>query len=151
MGLGRGAVDFIRQQQVGEYRALAQLELLALQVIHGVAGDVAGHQIRGELDARELAAKAARQGTHQQGLAEAGNAFDQHMAAGDQGAEHVINHRRLADQGFLQFTTQCLSQLAGALALRIRVGSCSCRGSWCWGRYRRFGGRSFDGFSGDRG
>jgi len=43
LGLGRCAVDFIGQQQVGEHRPFAQLELLALHVVHGMAGDIAGH------------------------------------------------------------------------------------------------------------
>ncbi|MNM70879.1 hypothetical protein D3C81_825240 [compost metagenome] len=117
LGLGRGAVDLVGEQQVGEHRAAAQLELLAGQVVDGVPGDVAGHQVGGELDACELAAEAARQGAHQQGLAEAGDALDQHVAAGEQGAEHVVDHRLLADQRLAQLLAHRLEQLRGALQL----------------------------------
>lgn len=136
LGLGRRAVDLVRQQQVGEHRPLAQLELLAGEVVYGVAGDVAGHQVGGELDAREAAVEAARQGAYQQGLAEPRHAFHQHVAAGEQRGEHVVDHRALADQGFLQFAAQGLGQLAGALALERRVG----RGARLFGRLfaRRF-------------
>ncbi|KFF32555.1 hypothetical protein G039_0333980 [Pseudomonas aeruginosa VRFPA01] len=130
LGLGRGAVDLVGQQQVGEHRALAQLELLAGEVVHGVTGDVAGHQVGGELDTREAAVEATRQGAHQEGLAEPRDAFHQHVAAGEQRGEHVVDHRTLADQGFLQFVAQGLRQLAGALALERRVG----RGARLFGR-----------------
>jgi hypothetical protein len=91
--------------------------LFALQVVHRVAGDIAGHQVRGELDARELAAEAFRQGANQQRLAKSGDAFEQHVAAGDQRGQHVVDHAVLADQGLLQFAAHRLRQLAGTLAL----------------------------------
>ncbi len=115
LGLGRRAVDFVGQQQVGEHRALAQLELLAGDVVHRVAGDVAGHQVRGELDSRELPAEAACQGAYQQCLAETGNALDQHMPPGDQRRQQPIDHLMLADHGLVQFLAQGLRQLAGTL------------------------------------
>ncbi|MNN59660.1 hypothetical protein D3C81_1747920 [compost metagenome] len=117
LGFRRGAVDFVGQQQVGENRAFAQLELLGLQVVHRMTGDVAGHQVRGELDAREFTAEAAGEGANQQGLAQPGHTFKQHMAACNQRGQDVVDHRVLTDQGFLQFLAQRLGQLAGALAL----------------------------------
>ena len=58
LGLGRGAVELVGEQQVGEDRALLELEVaLAGAVVlfqHLGAEDVAGHQVRGELDAAEL-------------------------------------------------------------------------------------------------
>ncbi|MNI20895.1 hypothetical protein D3C73_743930 [compost metagenome] len=84
-------------------------------------GDVAGHQVRGELDARELAAKTTSQGAHQQGLAQPRHAFEQHMAASDQGVEDVVDNRVLADDHFLQLRPDCLGQLNGAQALLLGV------------------------------
>ena len=54
LGLGRGAVDLIGQDDVGEDRALAQHEVVLLAVEDVAAGDVAGQQVGRELDALEL-------------------------------------------------------------------------------------------------
>ena len=87
-----------------------------------MAGDVAGHQVGSELNACEFAAKATRQRPHQQGLAQSGNAFEQHVAASDQRRQDVINHRILPDDRFAQFAAHRLRQLTGALALLGGVG-----------------------------
>lgn len=76
-------------------------------------GYITGHEVRGELDTREVAVKAAGQGPYQQGLAQAGNPFEQHVAAGDQCGQHVINHSILANHGLTQLGAQRLGQLGG--------------------------------------
>ncbi|MNO87601.1 hypothetical protein D3C76_790240 [compost metagenome] len=82
-----------------------------------MAGDVTGHQVRSELDACEVACEATCQRAHQKGLAQPRYTFEQHMAAGNQCREYVVNDAVLADHGFLQFATYCLGQLAGTLSL----------------------------------
>ena len=47
------------------------------------AGDVGGHQVGRELDARELAAEHVRERARQQRLGHAGHAFDQRVLAGE--------------------------------------------------------------------
>ena len=61
------------------------------------ADDVGGHQVGRELDARILQVQHARQRAQQRGLAQAGNAFEQHVAAGEQADQHAVDHVRLAD------------------------------------------------------
>ena len=74
--LGRRAVDFVGQQDVAEDRALH--ERPGAVAGGGVffddvgAGDVARHQVGGELDALENQAKGLREGAHQQRLGGAG-------------------------------------------------------------------------------
>ncbi|MNP12567.1 hypothetical protein D3C76_1048040 [compost metagenome] len=87
-------------------------------------GDIAGHQVRGELDTRELAAETAGQRPDQQRLAQARHTFEQYVAAGKQRGQHVVDDRVLSDHGFLQFMAHGLGQLAGALALRSGVVDC---------------------------
>jgi len=82
-----------------------------------VPGDIAGHQVGGELDTCELAAEAAGEGAHQQCLAQPRHAFEQYVTTGNQRGEDVVDHGVLADHGFLQFRSYCLGQLTGALAL----------------------------------
>ena len=61
--LGRGAVDLIGQQQVGEDRAERGVELAGLLVVDARADQVGGDQVGGELDALELAADRLRPGS----------------------------------------------------------------------------------------
>ena len=75
------------------------LKRLGLRVVDRVAGDVAGHQVGRELDAREAAVERLRQRAHQQRLAQAGHAFDQHVAAGEQRDQDLVEHLGLADEG----------------------------------------------------
>ncbi|MNV84628.1 hypothetical protein D3C71_1785150 [compost metagenome] len=80
-------------------------------------GDVARHQVRGELDSRELTAETAGEGAHQQGLAQTRYAFEQHVAASDQRGQDVVDHAVLANHCFLQFFAYGLGQMAGTLTL----------------------------------
>ncbi|MNV42525.1 hypothetical protein D3C71_1342020 [compost metagenome] len=64
-----------------------------------MAADVAGHQVRGELHAGVVQLQGLRQGAHQQGLAQPGHAFDQHVAAGQQCDQNLLQHISLADEG----------------------------------------------------
>ena len=97
MRLGGRAVDFVGQQQLREDRAGAKAKFLLLHVEDRCAGDVRGHQVGGELDAAELAAEHAAQRADEQRLAQAGHAFDQHVAAGEQGDERAQHEFLLAD------------------------------------------------------
>ncbi|MNY21874.1 hypothetical protein D3C86_1554510 [compost metagenome] len=98
--------------------------MLGLHVIHGVPGDVAGHQVRGELDACELTAEATGEGAYQQGLAQPRHAFEQYVAASDQRGQHVVDHAVLANHGFLQFFAYGLGQMAGTLTLLSGMARC---------------------------
>jgi len=54
LGLGRRPVDLICQQDVGEDGTLAEDKAVLLVIVHIAAGDVAGQQVWGKLDALEL-------------------------------------------------------------------------------------------------
>ena len=58
LGLGRGAIEFVGQQQVGEDGALLEAEMPVPGAViffqQFGAQDVAGHQVRSELHAPEL-------------------------------------------------------------------------------------------------
>jgi hypothetical protein len=53
LGLGRGAVDLVGQEQMGEDRSAPELEAALALIVDRAAGDVARQQVRGELDAAE--------------------------------------------------------------------------------------------------
>ena len=97
LGLGGRPVDFIGQEQLREHRAASRRELAAALVIERVAGDVRRHQVGRELDARIAAAEGFCQRPHQQCLAEARHAFDEYMATGEKGGEHLVHRLLLPD------------------------------------------------------
>ena len=69
---GRGAVDFVRQQNVGEHRPFVKMKQLVLLVENGDTENVRRQQIRRELDALEGGVDGTRQRFGQRGFARAG-------------------------------------------------------------------------------
>ncbi len=107
MRLGRRAVDFVGQQNVGKDRARNKRPGAAAG--GGVlfddvgAGDVGRHQIGRELDALEHQPQRLRQGANQQRLGGSGQAGDQAVAADEQRDQHLLDHFVLADDHFADF------------------------------------------------
>ncbi len=110
--LGRGAVDLIGQQQVGEDRAERGVELAGFLVVDPRAHQVGGHQVGGELDALELAADGLGQGFDRHGFGQAGHAFDQDMAARQQGDDQALQQVILPDDDLLHFIEDPFHRLA---------------------------------------
>jgi hypothetical protein len=105
---------------VREHRPLASDEARRRGVEERVPDDVGRHQVGSELDARRLAAEAARQRLDEQRLAETGDAFDQHVRVGEQTDQHFVDDRALADHGLRKFAAQCLEELARLLQFLFR-------------------------------
>src|SRR5690606_85862 len=61
------------------------------------AGDVGGHQIRGELDAAEIERQAAGERLYQQRLGQAGDPFENAVAAGEDAHQQLLDDRVLPD------------------------------------------------------
>ena len=112
LGLGGGAVDFVRQHDVGEDRALDELKLplaaggIILDDIR--AGDVRGHQVRRELDAVETEVQRLCHGADQQRLRQAGNTHQERVPAGEQGDAQQLHDALLADDDLAQFRGKLL-------------------------------------------
>ena len=83
----RGAVDLVRQHAVGEDRAGDEFEIAAVHPVERVAEEVGRQQVGRELHALERPADRGGQGVGERGLADARRAFDQHVAAGEQGGQ----------------------------------------------------------------
>ena len=106
VGLGRRAVDLVGQQQLREDRAGPEAEFLRLHVEDRRAGNVRGHQVGGELDAAELAAQHAAQGPHEERLAQARHALDEHVSVGEQGHQRPQHQFVLADVDLVDLGNQ---------------------------------------------
>ncbi len=112
---GRGAVDFVRQKDIGEDRASAQHERVLLPVEDVQARDVAGEEIRRELDPRETGADAFGQRLGQLRLAGAGHVLQQHMSVCQQRSQEqpgrlLLSHDDFCDVGE-DFFPQCFSAM----------------------------------------
>ena len=94
--LRRGAVDFVRQNDVGKNRAGLEIKPLLDLVEHAGAHHVGGKQVRGELDALEGTVEGIRQGLREGRLAHSGDVFNQQMAFGQQGHKREADHLVLA-------------------------------------------------------
>ena len=135
LGLGRGAVDLVGQDQVGEDRPGLEGEVAAaggvLEQDVG-AGDVGRHQVRGELDPAVLEVERVGQGPDQHRLAEARHALQQDVAAGQQGDHDAAYDGLLADDHPADFLLDQAGRLPqiGDLAWRLahrRPSSFNCQ------------------------
>ena len=99
--LRRRAVDLVGEDDVGEHRALDELELARagrpVLLDDLGAGDVGGHQVGRELDAAEVERQASGQRRDHQRLGEAGHADQQAVAAGEDRDEELVDDLVLAD------------------------------------------------------
>ena len=104
--LGRRAVDLVGQDDVREDRAAdeADLPLARRRVFldHFRAEDVGRHQVRRELDARELEVEHLRDGVDQQRLRESRHADDQTVAARQQRRQDQFDHVLLTDDQLVE-------------------------------------------------
>ncbi len=116
--LGRGAVDFVGQQDVGEDRPFDEAKTpLAVLVFfqHVGAGDVRGHQVGRELDAFELHVQNAGQRADHQRLRQPRHALQQAMPAGEDGGEHLLDDLVLPNDDLLQLLLHQLPMLGELL------------------------------------
>ena len=82
---------------------LTSVNVLLLEVEDVGAGDVGGHQVGRELDAIEVRAEHMGERADEQGLGDAGHAFDERVLAGEDGDERLIDHVLLADDDLADF------------------------------------------------
>ena len=105
LGLGRGPVDLITEDQVGEYRTrLERGAPVARQ--HGGTGDVGRDEIGSELNSGELQPGSFGQGSGYGGFGHTGNVLKQDVAIGQQCGDDELQHLSLADDGTLQLVQQ---------------------------------------------
>ncbi len=104
LSLRRSTVDFIGEDEVGEKRSFLENELAAFRGLleHGIARDVAGQEVRGELDAFVLEFEGLGKCLDQFGLAETGEAFEENVASGEQSRDNELDEGFLPIDGFVE-------------------------------------------------
>jgi hypothetical protein len=113
------------RHDVGEDRAGLEAELAAaagaVDEDRG-ADDVGGHQVRGELDAGEAEVDRAGEGADHQRLAEARDALEQAVAAGEQAGEDAAQDLVLADDDRLDLADEAVQAVLDGFELGLRLG-----------------------------
>ena len=95
--LGGRAVDLVREDEVGEDRAALHGVFAGLRIVDERAHDVGRQQVGRELDAREVGVDGLRERAHGQRLREAGHAFEEDVAVGEEADQQAIDEVLLAD------------------------------------------------------
>ena len=143
LGLGRRAVDLVGQQQVGEHRALAEPERALGGLEDHLADHVRRHQVGGELHPLELQVQGSGHGLDQQGLGRARHAFEQDVAAHQQGGHQARQGAVLADHHLGHLVAQgqdrrpdrvgpVAAGVGGVGAAAHRLGVWGRDGRWWW-------------------
>src|SRR5579859_173870 len=105
--LGRGAVDLVRQQNVGKNRAALEFKFLLQRRIDGDAQNVGGQHVAGKLHALKGAVDGARERLSERGFANAGNALNQQVSTGENAdqreADDVVLAANHTAQGLFEF------------------------------------------------
>ncbi len=97
LGLWRGAVDLVGEQQFAEDRPARERELAGLEVEQVRTQNIARQQIGGELDAPEIKPQRGGEALREEGLGGARRPFQQRVALRQRGDQQVIDQRVLAD------------------------------------------------------
>ena len=118
---GRRSVDLVGEDDVGEQRAFHKLELARLVEDLG-ADDVAGHQVRGELDAVEAETEGLGDGVDEERFGETRNAHKQNVPACKNGGGDLADHLILSHDDLADFGEQGLVLGAERVKRRFVVG-----------------------------
>src|SRR5438876_279474 len=110
---GRGAVDLVGEEDVGEDRAALEHEL-ATPCLHR-PDQLVRRRVRGELDALEVRAEHPSHGLCEQRLRRAGRAFEQHVTAREGRDQHQVDSLVVTDDGFRDLESRTSEQLAQPL------------------------------------
>ncbi len=149
---GRGTVDLIRQNDVGEDGSLYELKvtLPVLRLLNDVGSrNIAGHQVGRKLDAAKRQVQRARQRTHQQRFGESGHPYEQCVSACKEAGAHLCDDCVLSYDYAANFVVEALvrgADLSDSVGINVGVGE-RCRG----GRRRHAGRRMRKASSGCRG
>ena len=138
--LGRSAVDFIGQNEIAENRAVLGAEAAVLRIVNHRAHDVGGQHVRRELNTLEAEVDASGEGFERERFCQAGHAFEQDVAVGDERNEQAVDQMLLADNHAPHLLLQrahprrsLLHRIMHRLNGRVRPGVRRNRfGHWHW-------------------
>ncbi len=102
--LGRGAVDFVGEDEVGEDRAFLRGVGVVARVVNQGPDDVGRQQIGRELNALEVGMDAGSQRLDRGRLGQPGHALQKHVAVGEKADKQAFHEVLLAHHRFAHLT-----------------------------------------------
>ena len=133
LDLGRGPVDLVGEDEVGEHGPELDVEGLARRPVDAGADEVGGQEVGRELEAGEGAAADPGEGLADEGLGQAGHALEQAVAARQEAHDQALDGPVLADDDLLDLEDRGLEALgvvgggAGRVHGRRRLGARAAR------------------------
>ncbi len=133
LGLGRRAIDLVGQDQVGEHGPRLEPEQPATALLDEDvgAGDVGGHEVRGELDPVEAAVDDVGDRADEQRLAQAGDALQERVAVGEEACQRLADQIPLADDDAPHLCLDRPGALGELLRRELLCGGRALRRHWC--------------------
>ena len=122
LGLRRGPVDLVGEDDVGEHGAPAEVERAVGLVVHEPAGDVRGQQVGRELDAAPRPLHRVRDRLGQRRLAGAGHVVEQEVTLGEQAHQRERDLVALALDDLLDVVEEGVEPVAEPLRLLVGGG-----------------------------
>ncbi len=137
--LGRGPIDFVRQDQLVENGSRFEDQLVAvLAIVIGLAaGNVGGQQVRGELHPAQVHPKGGCQGFDGAGFGGAREPLQQNVAVAQQGEDQTAHHRLLANDSGIDPRSQGSYVVSQGVAHCSVPCRCGVRPTVCRGRVRQ--------------
>ena len=132
------AIDLVREKDVGEHRTLQESEFAltcrAILMDDFGTGDVRRHEIRRELNAVEVESQASSQRVDQQRLGETRHAFENAVAASEDGDEELLDKDKTvgAQVRRVRAATRAGGSPLRSPAERVAPSSCSTRRQPAW-------------------
>ena len=127
--LGRGAVDFVGQDEVGEDGTLAGREGALLRLVDLRSHEIGGQEVRRELHACKAPVNGAGEARYGQRFGEPRQPLQQYVAAGQEGQEEAVDQFVLTDDDLVQSIGQVSDPVALASDRVAEFGrGCGLRG-----------------------
>ena len=122
LDFGRGAVDFVGEDEVRKNRAELGGELAVAGIVDQRADEVGGEEVRSELKALEAGADRVGECADGERLGQAGNAFEEHMAVAKEADEQAVDEDFLPDDHAGDFIDEGFHPLAVVLDMLGELG-----------------------------
>ena len=129
LGLRRGPIDLVGEQQAGEDRATSKLEARRALVEDERAGEVGRKQVRGELGALEIESERLGERTCGERLAEPREVLDEDVAAGQDRRQNKGQRFALADNGLTDLVEDIVGERRNLS--QVEIGGASATTSEC--------------------
>ena len=100
LDLGRCAVDFVCQDEIGEDRSASGEELSIFLIINHRADKISGKEVRRKLDSLKLRADGGGKRFNGKRLGETRNTLKENMSVAEEADQEPVDHLFLADNHF---------------------------------------------------